>query len=79
MSNPTDVGAAQASRAGRTQRCRRPRIATPTEQRELFEQLARGARSANSLDEQLGEMMGDAPMCDSAGTSRSATALATSA
>jgi len=36
-------------------------------QRELFEQLAAGNASMNSLDEQLGEMMGDAPMCDQCG------------
>jgi ribonucleoside-diphosphate reductase alpha chain len=34
-------------------------------QKELFESLA--ASSKNSMDEHLGEMMGDAPMCDQCG------------
>jgi ribonucleoside-diphosphate reductase alpha chain len=66
MTNPTDVGAVkQAEQASRNL----PTPPSPTQQdrqqRELFESMA--ASAANSLDEQLSEMMGDAPMCDQCG------------
>jgi ribonucleoside-diphosphate reductase alpha chain len=75
LSNPTDVNASQ-----RAEQAARALPANPaaqlaadagaTRQVGLFEQVAQlhTAQSAPmSLDEQLGEMMGDAPMCDNCG------------
>src|SRR6185436_14881896 len=65
MSNPTDVGAArQAEQAQKGALLNPPPLLTEDErQRELFESIAPVA----SLDAHLGEMMGDAPMCDQCG------------
>ena len=62
ITNPTDVGAEkQAQQAAQAA----PASGNPGPERqtELFESVA----SAASLDNQLGEMMGDAPMCDQCG------------
>ncbi len=62
ITNPTDVGAEkQAQQAAQAA----PVSGNPGPERqtELFESVA----SAASLDNQLGEMMGDAPMCDQCG------------
>jgi ribonucleoside-diphosphate reductase alpha chain len=62
ISNPTDVSAGkQAEQAARSMVLPPPE--QPDTQRGLFEQLG----VPSSLDEQLGEMMGDAPMCDQCG------------
>jgi ribonucleoside-diphosphate reductase alpha chain len=62
ISNPTDVSAGkQAEQAARNLMLPPPDHDT---QRGLFEKLG---PANNSLDEQLGEMMGDAPMCDQCG------------
>jgi ribonucleoside-diphosphate reductase alpha chain len=62
ISNPTDVTAAkQAEQAAKNML---PPPPAPDAQRGLFEQVG---PSHNSLDEQLGAMMGDAPMCDQCG------------
>ncbi len=61
ISNPTDVSAAKHA-----EQAARNLVLPPPDhdaQRGLFEQVA----GTNSLDEQLGEMMGDAPMCDNCG------------
>jgi ribonucleoside-diphosphate reductase alpha chain len=66
LSNPTDAtGAQQAEQAARALP---PPPIQPDDKRQvgLFEQVA-AMHSAHSLDEQLGEMMGDAPMCDNCG------------
>jgi ribonucleoside-diphosphate reductase alpha chain len=75
LSNPTDVNASQ-----RAEKAARALPASPaaqlapdagaTRQVGLFEQVAqlhKGQAAPSSLDEQLGEMMGDAPMCDNCG------------
>jgi ribonucleoside-diphosphate reductase alpha chain len=65
MSNPTDVGAVkQAEQATKNLP---PTTLQDNQQRELFESMAAASAAANSLDSQLGEMMGDAPMCDQCG------------
>jgi ribonucleoside-diphosphate reductase alpha chain len=62
MSLPTDVNAvAQAEQSARDDASV---IEAPTRQAELFESVA---NSGSVLDQQLGEMMGDAPMCDQCG------------
>ncbi|MEY4581328.1 MAG: hypothetical protein RL701_6031 [Pseudomonadota bacterium] len=72
LANPTDVNAtARAEQAARALPPSRPSSA-PAEadsrrQVGLFEQVGSNAHAQSSLDEQLGEMMGDAPMCDSCG------------
>jgi ribonucleoside-diphosphate reductase alpha chain len=73
LANPTDVNAtARAEQAARALPPARPSSAPPEaddrRQVGLFEQVSGNTHSAHSsLDEQLGEMMGDAPMCDSCG------------
>jgi ribonucleoside-diphosphate reductase alpha chain len=66
LANPTDVGASrQAEREARALPA--PVVPTPAEDRRqvgLFEQVG---SASSSLDKQLGEMMGDAPMCDNCG------------
>jgi ribonucleoside-diphosphate reductase alpha chain len=69
LANPTDVNASQ--RAEEAARALPPPAAAQlaaenTRQVGLFEQVGHG-HAASSLDEQLGEMMGDAPMCDNCG------------
>jgi ribonucleoside-diphosphate reductase alpha chain len=65
--NPTDVGAAkQAEQAAKSSLIIPPQ-ARPEGQRELFEAIGPAAKLHNSMDEHLGEMMGDAPMCDQCG------------
>jgi ribonucleoside-diphosphate reductase alpha chain len=61
ISNPTDVSAGKAAE----QAARNLMVPPPVNdaQRGLFESMA----APNSLDEQLGAMMGDAPMCDQCG------------
>ena len=73
LSNPTDVEAGQraedaAARAlpASTLRSVLPDAGDDRRQVGLFEQVA-ARTSPTSLDEQLGEMMGDAPMCDNCG------------
>jgi ribonucleoside-diphosphate reductase alpha chain len=62
--SPTDVGASQqAEHAAKQMPILPPPDATPDAQRGLFEAVGPTA----SLDSQLGEMMGDAPMCDQCG------------
>ncbi len=64
LNNPTDVGAGQ--QAERSARALPPPIMQPDDKKQvgLFEQVS--ARPT-SINEQLGEMMGDAPMCDNCG------------
>jgi ribonucleoside-diphosphate reductase alpha chain len=67
MTNPTDVGAVrQAEQAAAATATPAPAAGTDR-QRDLFESVAASAGAMNSLSEQLGEMMGDAPMCDQCG------------
>ena len=65
ITNPTDVSAGQQAE----QAARALPASTPAEQHarqvELFESMSPSAPS--SLDDQLGEMMGDAPICDNCG------------
>jgi ribonucleoside-diphosphate reductase alpha chain len=64
ISNPTDVNAGQ--QAEMAARALPPPAMAANDKRQvgLFEQVA---AVHSSLDEQLGEMMGDAPMCDNCG------------
>jgi ribonucleoside-diphosphate reductase alpha chain len=64
ISNPTDVNAGQ--QAEQAARALPPPPMQPDDKRQvgLFEQVA---AVHSSLDEQLGDMMGDAPMCDNCG------------
>jgi ribonucleoside-diphosphate reductase alpha chain len=64
ISNPTDVSVGKQAEQASKNMVLPPPEAQPEVQRGLFEQVA---AAANSLDEQLGEMMGDAPMCDNCG------------
>jgi ribonucleoside-diphosphate reductase alpha chain len=66
LSNPTDASA--GNQAEQAARALPPPVMQPDDKRQvgLFEQVA-AVHSAHSLDEQLGEMMGDAPMCDNCG------------
>jgi ribonucleoside-diphosphate reductase alpha chain len=68
ITNPTDVSAGQqAEEAAKALPPPAPTEA-PERQVELFESMSPAAPSAaSSLDDQLGEMMGDAPMCDNCG------------
>jgi ribonucleoside-diphosphate reductase alpha chain len=61
MTNPTDVGAVRHLEQAAKAQPNAP--AAADRQRDLFESMS----AVNSLDEQLGEMMGDAPMCDQCG------------
>jgi ribonucleoside-diphosphate reductase alpha chain len=62
--SPTDVTASQqAEHASKQMPILPPPDATPDAQRGLFESVS----GPTTLDEQLGEMMGDAPMCDQCG------------
>jgi len=62
--SPTDVTASQQAEAEAKQRpILPPPGGTDDRQRGLFEAVGPAA----SLDSQLGEMMGDAPMCDQCG------------
>ncbi len=64
LNNPTDVGAGQE--AERVARALPPPSMSPdVKQVGLFEQVS--SVGPMSLNEQLGEMMGDAPMCDNCG------------
>jgi ribonucleoside-diphosphate reductase alpha chain len=65
MSNPTDVGSAHQAEQSAKSNLMLPPAEVDDRQKELFESLA--ASSKNSMDEHLGEMMGDAPMCDQCG------------
>ncbi|HKU40595.1 MAG TPA: adenosylcobalamin-dependent ribonucleoside-diphosphate reductase, partial [Polyangiales bacterium] len=67
LTNPTDVSAGQA--AEQAARALPPPAIKVDDKRQvgLFEQVAAVHASHSSLDEQLGEMMGDAPMCDNCG------------
>jgi ribonucleoside-diphosphate reductase alpha chain len=69
LSNPTDVNASQrAEQAARALPANpAPQLTADTRQVGLFEQVAQVHAGHSSLDEQLGEMMGDAPMCDNCG------------
>jgi ribonucleoside-diphosphate reductase alpha chain len=62
ISNPTDVGAGQQAEQA-VKGMLPPPPTLPDAQRGLFESIA----PAQSLDSHLGEMMGDAPMCDQCG------------
>jgi ribonucleoside-diphosphate reductase alpha chain len=70
LANPTDVNASKrAEQAARE--LPEPAIPLPVgedgRQVGLFEQVAGTHASQSSLSAQLGEMMGDAPMCDNCG------------
>jgi ribonucleoside-diphosphate reductase alpha chain len=67
LSNPTDVSAGQAAELAA--RALPPPAIQVDDKRQvgLFEQVAAVHGTRSSLDEQLGEMMGDAPMCDNCG------------
>ena len=75
LANPTDVNASQrAEDAARAlPASSAPQLAPDNRDNKqvgLFEQVghsAHGRAAPTSLDEQLGEMMGDAPMCDNCG------------
>jgi ribonucleoside-diphosphate reductase alpha chain len=64
ISNPTDVNAGQQAEMAARALPPPPLAAHDKRQVGLFEQVA---AVHSSLDEQLGEMMGDAPMCDNCG------------
>jgi ribonucleoside-diphosphate reductase alpha chain len=65
--SPTDVNASQrAEAAARALPPPSEPQQTDSRQTALFEQVAHN-HAPSSLDEQLGEMMGDAPMCDNCG------------
>jgi ribonucleoside-diphosphate reductase alpha chain len=66
ISNPTDVGAAKTAEAAAKNMILPPAEERPEGQRELFEAIG-AAKVQNSMDEHLGAMMGDAPMCDQCG------------
>ena len=63
MANPTDVAAGAEMEKAARQSTALPPPAGPERQVELFEAIA----PTGSLDRQLGEMMGDAPICDQCG------------
>jgi ribonucleoside-diphosphate reductase alpha chain len=63
LQNPTDVAAVQ--RLEGSQPSEPPPVIEPAEQ--VTFGFDDGAPQANALDQQLGEMMGDAPMCDKCG------------
>jgi ribonucleoside-diphosphate reductase alpha chain len=63
INNPTDVSAAQQAERAAKQLQLPPPPDGPERQVELFEAVM----PANALSAQLGEMMGDAPMCDQCG------------
>jgi ribonucleoside-diphosphate reductase alpha chain len=63
LQNPTDVAAVQ--RLEGSQSSEPPPAIEPAEQ--VTFGFDDGAQQANALDQQLGEMMGDAPMCDKCG------------
>ena len=63
MALPTDVSA--VDQAQKSARVDTAPVEVPSRQAELFEAV--GAPSGSVLDQQLGEMMGDAPMCDGCG------------
>jgi ribonucleoside-diphosphate reductase alpha chain len=67
LANPTDVTATHRAEQARRAAPALPAPAAGAEERQvgLFEQV--GSAHASVLDEQLGEMMGDAPMCDNCG------------
>ena len=67
LSNPTDVGASQ--QAEDAARALPPPVIQVDDKKQvgLFEQVAAVHSVRSTLDEQLGEMMGDAPMCDNCG------------
>ena len=67
LSNPTDVSAGQ--KAEDAARALPPPTMEVDDKRQvgLFEQVAAVHSVRSTLDEQLGEMMGDAPMCDNCG------------
>ncbi|MET0389565.1 MAG: adenosylcobalamin-dependent ribonucleoside-diphosphate reductase, partial [Polyangiales bacterium] len=69
LANPTDVNASKrAEQAARALPADAPAAVDGEDGRQvgLFEQVA-GTHAHSSLSEQLGEMMGDAPMCDNCG------------
>jgi ribonucleoside-diphosphate reductase alpha chain len=66
ISNPTDVSAGQAAELAARALPPPPIQVDDKRQVGLFEQVA-AVHAHSSLDEQLGEMMGDAPMCDNCG------------
>ena len=68
ITNPTDIGASEQAEQVAKESASVPTEA-PERQVELFEQVADStpAGPAHSLDGQLGEMMGDAPICDQCG------------
>jgi ribonucleoside-diphosphate reductase alpha chain len=63
INNPTDVSAAQQAERAAKQLQLPPPPDGPERKVELFEAVM----PANALSAQLGEMMGDAPMCDQCG------------
>jgi ribonucleoside-diphosphate reductase alpha chain len=64
LTNPTDVSSSnQAELDARKASSQEAALAMPERQVELFEAVGK----VNSINEQLGEMMGDAPMCDVCG------------
>ncbi len=67
LNNPTDVSAGQ--QAEQAARALPPPAMEVDDKRQvgLFEQVAAMHSKPTSIDEQLGEMMGDAPMCDTCG------------
>ncbi|MGD8859432.1 MAG: vitamin B12-dependent ribonucleotide reductase [Myxococcales bacterium] len=65
--NPTDVGAAQEAQAQAQAAPAELPADLPERQVELFESVAAAPGPVTSIDNQLGEMMGDAPMCDQCG------------
>jgi ribonucleoside-diphosphate reductase alpha chain len=67
ISNPTDVGAAKQAQEAAKGLMVPPPDLTAEGQRELFEAVGAIGKAPNSMDEQLGAMMGDAPMCDQCG------------
>ena len=66
MQDPTDVGAVLAY-AGEGSSMPPPAPAAPAQNSAAAAPSTFGAGSASVLDQQLGEMMGDAPMCDQCG------------
>jgi ribonucleoside-diphosphate reductase alpha chain len=62
IQNPTDVGAAQVAERAARELALPPPSEEAVRQVELFEAVA-----PSSVNEQLSEMMGDAPMCDQCG------------
>ncbi|HEX2675371.1 MAG TPA: hypothetical protein VHM19_01995, partial [Polyangiales bacterium] len=66
LNNPTDVSAGQ--QAEQAARALPPPAISEDDKKQvgLFEQVA-AVHQHSSMDEHLGEMMGDAPMCDNCG------------